>query len=67
MGLKIATDLQTVIKDLIRDSFYPVGSIYINKSNTNPGLKLGGTWARIPNGYLRNNGTATGLATGGGG
>ena len=31
----------------------------------NPSTRFGGTWVRIPNGYLRNNGNGTPLNTGG--
>lgn len=73
MALKMATDLENLIKTLIftnnkiaiTNIVYPVGSVYINSSNTNPGSVVGGTWVRVPNGYLRNNGTATGMGTGG--
>lgn len=61
MALKISNELKTLILNMTN----PVGSVYINSSNTNPGSVLGGTWVRVPNGYLRNNGTATGMATGG--
>lgn len=49
MALKISNELKTLILNMTN----PVGSV------------LGGTWVRVPNGYLRNNGTADGMATGG--
>lgn len=61
MALNVSNELKTLILNLTN----PVGSVYINSSNTNPGTVLGGTWVRVPNGYLRNNGTAAGMATGG--
>lgn len=32
------------------DNFYPVGSIFISTSNTNPSTFMGGTWERFANG-----------------
>lgn len=31
----------------IRDTFYPVGSVYISKNGINPGSFIGGTWKQI--------------------
>lgn len=50
MALKIANDL----RDCFRNIFYPVGSLYISKQNTNPGNFMGGTWVAITNDYLLN-------------
>lgn len=45
-----------ILKEYIRDIFYPVGSIYMSTSPVNPGSFMGGTWVawgngRVPVGY----------------
>lgn len=51
--LKLGTDLQTSIKKLILDTYYPVGSIYITETTLNPNNQFGGTWEQIAGGkYL---------------
>jgi len=48
------------------DMFYPIGSIYISTSSTNPSTKLGGTWTQIKDTFLLTAGdTYTAGATGG--
>ena len=34
------------------DFIYPVGSIYLSYSHTDPGTLFGGTWARLSNAFL---------------
>lgn len=59
-------------KDLLRpnspllDFFYPVNSVYISYSHTNPGTLFGGTWQRITNAFLWAAGASDSIgATGG--
>lgn len=50
----------------ILDKIYPVGSIYMSMSSTNPGTLFGGTWEQIQNRFLLSAGsTYTAGATGG--
>ncbi len=50
----------------ILDIVYPVGSIYMSVSNTNPGSLFGGTWEQIKDKFLLSAGDAyTAGATGG--
>jgi len=52
-------------RDEIINIVYPVGSIYLSVNNVNPGTIFGGTWERVPDGYLRSRSSGTGLQTGG--
>lgn len=48
------------------DKVYPVGSIYMNVSNVDPGTLFGGTWVRIQDTFLLSAGsTYAGGSTGG--
>lgn len=47
--LHVSTDLQNYIKKLVLDTYFPVGSIYLSVTTTNPGTKFGGTWELIAN------------------
>lgn len=51
-SLKIATDLRNLIKRIIYDECYPVGSIYISMNSTSPATRFGGTWVQITNKFL---------------
>lgn len=42
--LKISNDLQSVIKKIVLDTYYPIGKIYITVGNENPNDTIGGTW-----------------------
>ena len=48
--LKISNDLQNVIKNVVRDAYYPVGKIYITVGNENPNETIGGTWIKFGSG-----------------
>lgn len=50
--LKISNDLQNVIKKVVLDTYYPIGSIYISVNETNPGTLFGGTWEQIKDRFL---------------
>lgn len=46
-SLKCSNDLQSLIKKIVLDTYFPVGSIYLSVSTTNPGTKFGGTWELV--------------------
>ena len=46
------TDLKTNLKKEILNEAYPVNSVYISYSNTNPGTLFGGTWEIIGDGRV---------------
>ena len=48
--LKISSDLQNVIKNVVLDTYYPVGKIYITVGNENPNETIGGTWIKFGSG-----------------
>lgn len=43
---------QTIGSNFVLDNVYPVGSIYMNVNNTNPGTLFGGTWEQIQGKFL---------------
>ena len=47
--LRASTDLQNYIKKLVLDTYFPVGSIYLSVTTTNPGTRFGGTWELVSN------------------
>lgn len=51
-SLNIATDLKNLIKRIIYDECYPVGSIYISMNSTSPATRFGGTWVQITDKFL---------------
>ena len=55
--LKISNDLQNVIKKIVLDTYYPVGSIYISVNSTSPEKLFGGTWTKINGRFLLGTGT----------
>lgn len=63
------TDVQDIVAEAIRQAklaMYPVGSIYMSISSTDPGTFIGGTWERIEDTFLLAAGsTYTAGATGG--
>lgn len=59
------TDANT-IKRVVLDTFFPVGSIYMDATgNVNPNTQFGGTWAKIENRFLYGSGSKGIGATGG--
>lgn len=54
--------LNQSLENLILDKLYPVGSIYLETTNTNPASKLGGTWVEYgsSDAYLRLGGKGSG-------
>lgn len=47
--LKASSDLQLLIKKIVLDIYFPVGSIYLSVNKTNPGSTFGGTWELVTN------------------
>lgn len=47
--LKASSDLQSLIKKIVLDTYFPVGSIYLSVNKTNPGSTFGGTWELVTN------------------
>lgn len=45
--LKLGTDLINAVKEIILETSYPIGSIYISINNTNPSNFVGGTWEQL--------------------
>ena len=45
--LNISNDLQSVIKKIVLDAYYPIGKIYITVGNENPNETIGGTWIKF--------------------
>lgn len=50
--LKISEDLKKVIKQVILDTYYPVGKLYLSVGSENPNKTIGGTWVRQSGRYL---------------
>ena len=51
--LKINKDLENLIKKIVLDTYYPVGSLYLSVNKTNPSSIFGGTWELVGSGsYL---------------
>lgn len=44
-------------KDILLNQIYPVGSIYMSTSSTNPGTLFGGTWEQLKDRFLLGAGT----------
>ena len=55
-NFQLAADLLTAIfngiKTKIRDTYYPIGTIYMSLTNKNPSNFIGGTWVEISGCYL---------------
>ena len=49
-ALKISSDLENVIKKVVLDTYFPVGSLYLTVGSENPNTTIGGTWVRFGNG-----------------
>lgn len=43
-SLKCSPDLENLIKKIVLDTYFPIGSIYLSTSTDNPGSRFGGTW-----------------------
>lgn len=50
--LKISDDLKNVIKQVVLDTYYPIGKTYITMGNEDPNKTIGGTWIKVSGGYL---------------
>lgn len=48
--LKISSDLQNIIKKVVLDTYFPVGSLYLTVGSEDPNTTIGGTWVRFGNG-----------------
>lgn len=62
LGALPADKLETKFNEFILNKLYPVGSIYLETTNTNPSSKLGGTWVAYGSSdtYLRLGGNGSG-------
>ena len=43
-------NLQNVIKKVVLDTYFPVGSLYLTVGSEDPNTTIGGTWVRFGNG-----------------
>ncbi len=50
--LKISDELKNVIKQVVLDTYFPVGALYASFNNVDPNSFLLGTWVRISGAYL---------------
>ena len=50
--LKISSDLQNLIKNIVRDTYYPIGKMYITMGNEDPNETIGGTWELTASGKV---------------
>lgn len=50
--LKISSDLQNVIKKVVLDTYFPVGSLYLTVGSEDPNNTIGGTWTKLSGYYL---------------
>ncbi len=50
--LKISSDLEKVIKKVVLDTYFPVGSLYLTVGSENPNNTIGGTWTKLSGYYL---------------
>lgn len=50
--LKISDELKNVIKQVVLDTYYPIGKTYITMGSEDPNKTIGGTWVKISGGYL---------------
>lgn len=50
--LKISDDLKNVIKQVVLDTYYPIGKTYITMGSEDPNKTIGGTWEKVYGGYL---------------
>lgn len=50
--LRISDDLKNVIKKVVLDTYFPIGSLYLTVGNENPNTTIGGTWSKISGYYL---------------
>lgn len=65
-NITVPTTDANKIKQVVLDTFFPVGSIYMDATgNVNPNNQFGGTWAKIENRFLYGSGSKGIGATGG--
>lgn len=50
--LKFSSDLEKVIKKVVLDTYFPVGSLYLTVGSENPNNTIGGTWIKLSGYYL---------------
>lgn len=67
-NVEVKTGLrESEIKTLVLNSFFPVGSIYMDATgNVNPNTQFGGTWVKIEEKFLLGSGTSKLIGTTGG-
>ena len=44
--------IENYIKQVVRNTYYPVGSLYLTVGNENPNNTIGGTWTKLSGYYL---------------
>lgn len=65
-NIEVPTTDAAQIKQIVLDTFFPIGSIYMDATgNINPNTQFGGTWAKIENRFLYGSGSKAVGATGG--
>lgn len=65
-NVTIPTTDENTIKSVVLNTFFPVGSIYMDATgNIDPNTQFGGTWVKIKNAFLYGSGTK-GIGTTGG-
>ena len=62
----LESTFQDVIKNVVLNTYFPVGSLYMTTGNEDPNISIGGTWEQIKDRFLLACGdTYTNGATGG--
>lgn len=52
MAIYLGDEIKKLIKQIVLDTYYPVGKIYISADSTNPATLFGGTWKQIKDRFL---------------
>lgn len=51
-SLKISNDLRNLIKNIVRDIYYPIGKVYLTFGEEDPNTTIGGTWIKTCQGRM---------------